>query len=166
MKKLTFRTIQTFNAALTLLVLFASFYFQYALGMTPCPLCMMQRLCVFLLLAVMGLSFRTLRKAHIISFLQIVISCTGLYFSLRQLWLQSLSPDQAPACMPSLEIVIRYFPWQTIAKTLLWGTGECGEINWSMLGISMPGWCAMYFAFMALMSGFLYWHTRLRTLYQ
>lgn len=166
MKKITYRKIQTFNATLTLLVLFASFYFQYVVGLVPCPLCVMQRICVFLLLAVMGLSFRTLKKAHIINLLQIIIACAGLFFALRQLWLQSLPVGEAPACMPGLDVLIRYFPWQTVVKTLLWGSGDCAEVNWSMLGISMPGWCAIYFLFMALMGCFLFWHTRRSTLHE
>ena len=164
MRKFTYKRIQTFNAALTVFVLFASFYFQYIVGLIPCPLCIMQRICVFLLLAVMGLSFRTLKKAHILSFLQIVIACAGLFFSLRQLWLQSLPAGTAPACMPSLDILIRYFPWQTVVRALFWGSGECGETNWQMLGISMAGWCALYFLFMAIMGCFLFWNTRLKTL--
>lgn len=160
MKKIIFKKLQTFNAALTALVLFASFYFQYKVGLMPCPLCLMQRVCVFLLLAVMTLSFYTIKKAHIISLWQIIISSAGLYFSLRQLWLQSLPSEQVPACVPGLEILIRYFPWQTVAKTLFWGSGECSEVSWSMLNISMPGWCAFYFSFMALMGYFLFRKTR------
>lgn len=156
MRKITYRKIQTFNAMLTLFVLFASFYFQYVVGLTPCPLCIMQRVCVFLLLAVMGLSFRTLKRARIISLLQIIIACAGLYFALRQLWLQSLPAGEAPACMPGLDILIRYFPWQTVLKTLFWGTGDCAEVSWQMLGVSMPGWCALYFLFMALMGCFCF----------
>ncbi|WP_454782778.1 disulfide bond formation protein B [Legionella sp. WA2022007384] len=160
MRKLTYKKIQTFNAMLTVFVLFASFYFQYVVGLIPCPLCIMQRVCVFLLLAVMGLSFQTLKKAHIISLLQIIISCAGLFFAIRQLWLQSLPAGEAPACMPGLDVLIRYFPWQTVVKTLFWGSGDCAEVSWRMLGISMPGWSALYFLFMALMGCFLFWHTR------
>lgn len=162
MRKITFKKIQTLNAALTVFVLFASFYFQYIVGLVPCPLCIMQRLCVLLLLAVMGFSFRTLKRARIISFLQIIIACAGLYFSLRQLWLQSLPAGQAPACMPSLDILMRYLPWQTVLKALFLGTGDCAEVTWRLLGVSMPGWCAMYFLYMALMGCFLFWQTSSR----
>ncbi|KTD14685.1 disulfide bond formation protein DsbB [Legionella gratiana] len=160
MRKITYRKIQAFNAVLTAVMLFASFYFEYVVGLMPCPLCMMQRICVFLLLAVIGVSFCTLKRAHLISFLQIIIACAGLYFSLRQLWLQSLPEGNAPACMPGLDILIQYFPWQTVVKTLLLGTGDCAEVDWQLLGISMPGWCALYFLFIALTGCFLFWHTR------
>lgn len=166
MRKNTYRKFQTFNAALTAFVLFASFYFEYVVGLMPCPLCMMQRICVFLLLAIMGVSFYTLKKAHIICVLQIIFACAGLYFSLRQLWLQSLPVGKAPACMPGLDVLIRYFPWQTVVKTLFLGTGDCVEVNWRLLGISMPGWSALYFLFIALMGCFLFWHTRKSALHE
>ncbi|MGC1181625.1 disulfide bond formation protein B [Legionella sp.] len=160
MTKLTFKRLQTVNALLTLCVLFSSFYFQYIVGLTPCPLCIMQRVCVFLLLAIMGLSFCTVQRAHYISLLQIIFAGVGLFFALRQLWLQSFPPSQVPACMPGLDILIHYFPWQTIMHTLFWGTGECAEITWSFWGISMPGWSALYFTFMVLMGCFLFLSTR------
>ena len=164
MNKLTLRRIQTFNAILTLAVLFASFYFQYVVGLVPCPLCIMQRLCVFLLLAIMGLSFTTLKKAHFVSLMQIIVSCLGLFFSLRQLWLQSLPSGKVPACMPGLDILIRYFPLKTVLSTLFWGTGDCAEVSWRLWGISMTGWCTMYFMLMAIVGCFLFYHTRSSTL--
>lgn len=160
MDKLTYIKIQRLLVLVTFFVLFASFYFQYFLGLHPCPLCMMQRVCVFLLLGLLGFSLGTLKKAHWICFTQIVISCAGLFFSLRQLWLQSLPAGKAPACMPDLNILIHYFPWQTVAKALFLGAGDCAEVTWSMGGIAMPGWAALYFLFMALTGLFLYFRTR------
>ncbi len=51
MSKRTYRQIQGLLLLITVFVLFASFYFQYVLGLEPCPLCLMQRICVFLLMA-------------------------------------------------------------------------------------------------------------------
>lgn len=160
MTKPEYKRIQTFLALVSLFVLFASFYFQFVLGMTPCPLCLMQRLCVFLLLGVSSLSFYTLRKAHWNSIGQVIIASAGLYFALRQLWLQSLPSGTAPACMPGLDILIRYFPWQTVARALFLGSGECAESTWNLLGISMPGWSALYFLFMILTGIILGFRTR------
>ena len=160
MRKLTYKKIQLLLVLITFFVLFASFYFQYFLGLRPCPLCIMQRVCVFLLLGLLGLSLGTLRKAHLVCLMQVVISGAGLFFSLRQLWLQSLPAGKAPACMPDLDVLIRYFPWQTVARALFWGAGDCAEVTWSMAGISMPGWAALYFLFMTLTGLLLYFYTR------
>lgn len=160
MKKTTYKSMQLFLVLITIIVFFASLYFQYFLGLQPCPLCIMQRFCVFLLLCLMGLSLGTLKKAHLISLLQVIISCAGLFFCVRQLWLQSLPADQAPACMPGLDVLLHYFPWQDAVKALLWGSGDCAEKTWGMLGVSMPGWAAMYFLFMAISGLFLFYSTR------
>lgn len=160
MNKLSYKRIQLFLVLVTVFILFASFYFQYYLGLHPCPLCIMQRICVFILLGLLGLSLGTLKKAHLVCFLQIIISGAGLYFSIRQLWLQSLPQGQAPACMPSLDILIRYFPLKDVINALFWGASDCAEVSWSMFGISMPGWAALYFALMLIMSIFLFIRTR------
>lgn len=160
MNKITYKKIQLLLVLITILVLFFSFYLQYSLGLHPCPLCVMQRICIFLLLMFLGLSIGTLRKAHIVCLGQSIFACAGLFFSLRQLWLQSLPLGEAPACMPDLGILVRYFPFKEVVHTLFWGTGDCAEVNWSFLGISIPGWTALYFIFIAGVSLFLYMRTR------
>ncbi len=144
--------------AISSLMLSASFYFQYVLEMQPCPLCLMQRLCVFLIwcFCVIALLIRSKKGLSFVYFFQSIISLSGLYFAGRQMWLMSLPADKVPACMPGLDVLMEYFPWQTVVKTLLWGAGDCAEATWSMLGIAMPGWCALYFIFMAIISIFLY----------
>ncbi len=161
MTKTTYRSIRFFLTLVTFIVFFSSIYFQYVLNLVPCPLCLMQRICVFLLLVLMGFSLKSLKRAHIISLLQVLISCAGLFFSLRQVWLQNLPSGDVPACMPGLDILVQYFPWQTVAKALFWGAGDCAESTWSMFGITMAGWSAMYFLFMALSGLFLFYKTRL-----
>ncbi|KTD79331.1 disulfide bond formation protein B [Legionella waltersii] len=160
MNKLAFKKTQTLLALITLFVLFSSFYFEYVQGLQPCPLCLMQRLCVFVLLGLAGLSFATRKRAHFIILLQGLFAIAGLYFASRQLWLISLPPGKVPACMPGLDILIKYFPWQDVAKALFLGAADCAETSWSLLGISMPGWTALYFLFMAGVSLLLFMYTR------
>jgi disulfide bond formation protein DsbB len=147
----------------TLLVLLFSFYSQYVLDLQPCPLCLMQRLCVFILLGIMSLHLRSIKRARVLSLAHLFIAAAGLFFALRHLWLQSLPEGSAPACMPGLDILVAYFPWQEVARALLWGSGDCAEHNWSMLGLSMPGWSALYFVFMVIMGLFLLVITKVRT---
>lgn len=160
MTKYNYRRIQNFLMLPSFFVFFASIYFQYVAGLQPCPLCLMERLCVFLLLILLGLSLTSLRRAHFITLLQTLIASAGLFFSLRQLWLQTFPAGKAPACLPGLDVLIKYFPWQTVARVLFWGSAECAEVSWSLLGISMPGWGAIYFFFMVVAGIYLYLRTR------
>ena len=118
MTKLNYRRVQYILVLVTVFVLFFSLYSQYVMGLQPCPLCLMQRICVFVLLGLMGFTLGTLLRARILSLLQCFVACAGLFFALRQLWLQSLPPGAAPACMPGLDILIHYFPWQDVARAL------------------------------------------------
>lgn len=160
MSKFSYRRSQSLLGLLSLFVLFSSLYFEYVVGLQPCPLCIMQRVCVFLLLALTGLGVTTHKKAHIVCFFQILIALAGLYFAGRQLWLQSLPPGQIPACLPGLDVLIHYFPWQDVVKALVFGGGDCAESTWNLLGITMPGWAAMYFSFMTVANVFLFIRTR------
>jgi disulfide bond formation protein DsbB len=157
MSKRTYRRLQGLLLLVTLLVLGSAFYLQYMKGLLPCPLCVMQRFFAFLfaMVCIMGLSLSTHRRASIVTLLQMVFSAAGLFFAARQLWLQSLPINELPACLPGLDILMRYFPWQDVAHALLWGTSDCGEVNWQFLGLSMPAWAALYFLAMFLLSGLI-----------
>lgn len=148
MNKSSVKTIQTLSFLLTLLVVLSSIYLQYFLHLNPCPLCIMQRICAFLLLATFGISIWQQRHFMISWYFQLFFSVAGAFFAIRQLWLQHLPADQLPACMPGLDILVKYFPWHMAAKSLLWGTGDCGEVDWSFLNLSLAAWSALYFLFM------------------
>lgn len=154
----TYKRWQILLTFLSLFVLASSFYFQYVKGLQPCPLCLMQRLCVFLLFmfCFMGVAVRSLKAGKVIAWLQFFTAAGGLFFAGRQLWLQSLPAGQMPSCMPGIDVLIRYFPWKDVFRTLLWGTGECADNSWQWLGLSMPAWSALYFLFLLLASVVLY----------
>jgi protein dithiol:quinone oxidoreductase len=159
MTKRFYRAYQSLFLFVTLLVVTFSFYFQYYSGLQPCPLCLMQRVCAMVLgvFFLMGLCVSTLKRARVVVVMQMVFSVFGSYFALRQLWLQSLPTDQAPACMPGLDIMMKYFPWQDIIQALLLGAGDCAEVDWNWLVVSMAGWSAMYFMVMFCASFLSLW---------
>lgn len=147
MTKITYKRWQLLLTFISFFVLACSFYFEYIKGLQPCPLCIMQRICVFLLfmLCFIGSAIRSLRAGILIAFLHFFMAACGLFFAGRQLWLQSLPPGQAPACMPDLDVLIRYFPWRDVFHSLFLGTGDCAKVTWQWLGLPMPAWSALYF---------------------
>jgi len=44
------------------------------------------------------------------------------------------------------------FPWQEIMQAMVMGTGECGDVVWTFLGISIPGWTLVAFVCMAFIN--------------
>ncbi len=125
------------------------YYLQYAQGLEPCPLCITQRF--FLAVAgVLGLiawlhaPARIGRRAYAV--VGAALALAGGYFSSRQLYLQSLPADQVPACGPSIDYVLDTFPLSEALQILLRGDGNCAEVSWQLLGLSIPAWTLIAFA--------------------
>ena len=158
MSRRAYRKIQNLLIWSSLMVLWVAFYLQYMGGVKPCPLCLVQRFCafVFVIMCLVGLCTSTPRRGRMIAMLQLLFSSAGMFFALRQLWLQSLPADQLSACLPGLDVLIHYFHWQDVFSALFWGTGECSEVTWTFLGYSMPFWSAIYFLMMCLGSVWIY----------
>lgn len=154
MTKRTFRSTQIVLLFITFIVIVSSFYFQYMIGLEPCPLCLMQRFSAIVLgmFYLMGICISTIKRSRIVCVFQIILAAFGLFFATRQLWLQSLPVDETPVCMPGLDVLIQYFPWKDVLHALFWGSGDCANVSWSWLGLSMPAWSALYFIFMLIAS--------------
>lgn len=123
----------------------AALYFQHVMGLEPCPLCIFQRISVM----VLGLIFFVgllhgpsgmLRRTY--GALLTAASLAGIGLAIRHLWLQ-YGPHEELGCGPGLEYMLDTMPLQEVIQDVLKGTGDCGEIVWSMFGISIPGWTLM-----------------------
>lgn len=124
-------------------------FMEHIMGLAPCPLCMMQRIWVAILglVALVGLAHNP--RILIYPLLTIVAALIGAGFSLRQLYLQSLPPDQVPACGPDLAYMLDAFPLSDLLRAMTLGSGSCAEVSWALLGISIPGWALLGFAGLA-----------------
>ncbi len=128
-------------------------YVQHGLGMEPCPLCIFQRValiavgCVFLLATLYNPS---LTFGRIYAGLLFIAAGAGIGFAGRHLWLQNLPKDQVPACGPGLDFMLEAFPLTEVLQTVLSGSGECAEVDWSLFGLSMPGWVLIAFSGLVL----------------
>ncbi|MDO3721690.1 disulfide bond formation protein B [Marinobacter sp. chi1] len=125
-----------------------AFYMEYVMGLEPCPLCWLQRF-GFIgagLVALLGLLHGPSGLGvRIYGFMLAVISGVGLALAGRQLWLQSLPADQVPACGPSVDYMLEVLPFFEVLSTAIRGTGDCAEVVWRFLGLSIPGWTAVFF---------------------
>src|SRR5690606_826867 len=87
---------------------------------------------------------------RIYGFLLALFAGTGLALAGRQLWLQSLPPDQVPACGPSVDYMLEVLPWTEVLTTAIRGTGDCAEVVWRFRGLSIPGWTAVFFSLLVV----------------
>ncbi len=66
--------------------------------------------------------------------------------------LQGLPEDEVPLCGPPLEYIIDVFPFADVINALFMGDGNCAEIPWKFLGLSMAGWSLVWFLVIFLLS--------------
>lgn len=128
-------------------------YVQHFDFIDPCPLCVLQRIAymwigaVSLLAAIHnpGVTGRWIYGAGVI-----LGGGAGLAVAGRHLWLQSLPADQVPDCGMGLNYMLDTMPFTDVLKEVFYGSGECAEVHWTFLGLSMPGWTFLwYLAFTA-----------------
>jgi len=130
------------------LMLAYAYYVQYVDYLDPCPLCLVQRL---IILFIGLLFFITLINPpqflfrKIFALLITLVSLVGCIFSARHVWLQNLPADEVPACGPGLTYMLDNFPLGSVLSDLFTGSGECAEITWRFLGLSMPSWTFITF---------------------
>ncbi len=120
-------------------------YTEYYLFLEPCPLCMTQRffyvlIAVFALIAVFHQS-----KDKLYAGLALLSAFGGMATAGRQVWLQHLPPEQVPACGPSLEYMLETFPLGETLMTMIRGDGNCAEVVWTFVGLSMGEWSLVCF---------------------
>lgn len=130
-------------------------YMEHVMGLVPCPLCITQRGFVILvgLLALLAFIHNPgVAGRRIYGGLGLLAAIIGGAFSSRQLWLQSLPPDQAPACGPGLAYMFDAYPFMDAVKVLLQGDGDCAKVDWALFGISIAGWTLVAFIGLAVLN--------------
>ncbi len=126
----------------------AYFYFEKHLWLTPCPMCYAQRIAIgilgffFLLTAIFPGGQVMQRIQGVWLFL---LACGGAALSIRHLYLQSLPKDQLPSCGQDFYALLENAPVPDMLMTMLTGSGDCGEVLWTFLGLSIPGWTLVAF---------------------
>lgn len=128
-------------------------YLQVHDGLDPCPLCILQRVAfiamglVFLLAAVHGAG-RTASRVY--AALIGIAGMAGIAVAGRHVWLQYLPADRVPECGPGLAYMLEVFPLGDALKMAFTGSGECAEVDWTFLGLSMPAWSLLWFVGLTL----------------
>jgi disulfide bond formation protein DsbB len=69
----------------------------------------------------------------------------GIAIAGRHLWLQSLPADQVPDCGMGLNYMLDTMPVLDVFREVLYGSGECAEVYWRFLGLTMPGWTFLWY---------------------
>lgn len=142
------RSVCLAGALCCVLLLAFALYSEFYMGLIPCPLCIFQRVGIaalgvaLLLAAVPPAAWHGARR---VAALLVAAAALGtVAVAARHLYIQSLPPGSVPACGASLDYMLDVFPLTDVLRKVLTGSGECAKLQWSLMGVSMPGWVLLW----------------------
>jgi protein dithiol:quinone oxidoreductase len=120
-----------------------AFYVQYGMNLVPCHLCIFQRVTI----AALGLAFviaalfsRPGGRGVAAAVLVGLMGAATIATAGRHLWIQMQPEGSVPACGADLAFMLDLFPVTDVILKVFKAGGECGKIDWTFLGLSMPAW--------------------------
>ncbi len=158
--KLTPRLFFSALAATCAGLLAYGYYLQFVEHLEPCPMCIFQRLCYMAvgLTAIVGAVHGPRGNGTYVYLAVIgVFSAIGAAIAARQTWLQHLPPELVPECGPGLEFMLEMYPLLETLERALKGTGDCAEVSWRFLGLSIAEWSLVCFVAIALAAAWQTW---------
>lgn len=123
-------------------------YMQHVVGLEPCPLCILQRVAVIgmgAVLLVAAIHNPAGWGVRVYAGLTALVALFGLATAGRNVWLQHLPADRVPDCGPGLNYMLEVFPLSRTLEMVFKGSGECAEVQWTFLSLSIPEWMLFVF---------------------
>ena len=130
-------------------------YVQHIEFLDPCPLCVFQRV-AFMWIGAVSLVAAIHNPGTvgrwIYGLLLAAGAVTGIGIAGRHVWLQHLPPGQVPDCGMGLNYMLETLPFHQVLSEVFYGSGECAEVDWMFLGLSMPGWTLLWYTGFAVVT--------------
>ena len=144
---LSARRLLLASVLLVVVAMAAALYLQYAVGLSPCPLCVIQRMgfiaaALFALLAAIAGAGGIPRLA--LATLAIISAIAGGGVAAWHAWLLA-HPPETLGCGRPFEWFSDDFPLVTWLPKLFRGDGDCLAVDWTLLGLNVPHLSALTF---------------------
>jgi disulfide bond formation protein DsbB len=133
-------------------------YAEHVLALPPCPLCIFQRVAVIsvgVLFLLAALHDPGRIGARIYGVLIGVAAVAGMVVAGRHIWIQAQPPGSVPACGADLDYLLDIMPLTEVVTKVLTASGECGKVDWTFLGLSMPWWVLISLVALSAWAGFV-----------
>jgi disulfide bond formation protein DsbB len=138
---LTFKKINLFGSLLAFILVGLAVAIQAQFNLEPCPLCVTQRI-IFIIIGVLFLFFSFLNPNQLIRFIHLtsllIANLVGIVFAIKHILIQSKWITVPAECGIDLDYMFENFPLTEAFSLLFKGTGDCSEIDWLFLGITLP----------------------------
>jgi len=139
-------------------------YLQHAVGLEPCPMCIVQRY------ALVGVVlFSALAAAFSLGLLRWIgvagvalVAGFGAFVAARQSWLQWYPPEVL-SCGRDFYGMIESFPLKRVVPMIFKGSGDCSKVDWLFLGLTIANWSFLCFVAVLLLTALLWWQRPART---
>ncbi len=130
-------------------------YLQHVVGLEPCPMCIVQRYCLILLMVAFfaGAAKGGSSGRAWLGFwggLGFAAAAGGAFVAARQSFLQWYPPDVV-TCGRDFYGMVEAFPLQRAIPMIFKGGGDCAEIDWTFLGGSIANWSFVCFVGFAVL---------------
>jgi disulfide bond formation protein DsbB len=116
----------------------------------PCPMCIFQRI-LFLIIGIIAMvaavSARWSKKSvPVFSVLGLLVAAVGVYTAGKQSWMQ-WHPLEGSSCGRDDDFytMVERMPMRDWLPTIFKGTGDCANIDWTFLGLSIANWSFIAF---------------------
>ena len=126
-------------------------YLQHVVGLEPCPMCIVQRYALILVAVFTALAALSSRRGVQVAggALALLAALGGAYTAAQQSWLQWYPPEVV-SCGRDFYGMIETFPLKRALPMIFRGGGDCSQIDWTFLGLSIANWSFLAFAGFAL----------------
>ena len=134
------------GAGIVISLLAYAYYAQYILGYMPCPLCVFQRVAMFpvgIVFVLAGIHNPAGIGSRVYAGLGVLTAGLGAFTSGWHVWVQYAPGTRN--CLASLDVVMQANPFFDALVRVFQNSGDCAEIDWSFLGLSMPVWVLFWF---------------------
>ena len=155
------RRVLAFTALGCVGLLAFGLYLQHAVGLEPCPMCIVQRYALMLVAVVAGVTaaLRGSRGFTVGVALMGALAVAGAFVAARQSFLQWYPPEVL-SCGRDLYGMIESFPLKRVIPMIFKGSGDCSVIDWTFLGLTIANWSFLCFSGIAALSALLLWRRR------
>ena len=156
---LTFKKINLLGALLSFLLVGLALTIQTQFNLEPCPLCVSQRI-VFILIGLLFLVFSFLNPTRLIKFIHFaslsVVNIVGMVFAIKHILIQGKWITVPAECGIDLDYMFENFPIREAFSLLFKGTGDCSEIDWLFLGLSLPQLALIAYIMFCVITFYIY----------
>jgi len=131
-----------------------AYYAQFVLELAPCPMCMLQRF-GFMIMAIFALALSIHNPKSWGRWLYAVPffggSLWGIVTAAQHVRLQGQPPDPMGGCGADWPTMLEFdYSVNEILREAFTASGDCTEIDWTFLGLSMPAWTLIWYVGLTL----------------